>query len=92
MFKSDSHLDKLLIALDSTILKEPDVRAVLSLKENASKLAVVTNDRNQAIAQEGEQIKENPYQALIEQLFAPEGSLRVRAYNEIIRQFRNKPE
>ena len=90
--QSDSHLDKLLIALDSTILKEPDVRAVLSLKENASKLAGVTSDRNQAIAQEGEQIKENPYQALIEQLFAPEGSLRVRAYNEIIRQFRNKPE
>jgi hypothetical protein len=88
----DSHLDKLLIALDSTILKEGDVRALLSLKENASKLADVTKDRNQTIAQEGQQIKESPYQALIEQLFAPEGSLRVRAYNEIIRQFRTKPE
>jgi|GEM_PF-4513255 len=89
--QADSHLDKLLIALDNTILKEGDVRALLSLKENAPKLSVITEDRNQTIAQEGKQIQASPYQALIEQLFAPEGSLRVRAYNEIIGQFGNEP-
>jgi hypothetical protein len=89
--RPDSQLDKLLIALDATVLKAGDVRALLSLKENAPKLADVTNDRNPTIAQAGQQIKESPYQALIEQLFSPEAQLRVRAYDEIKNRFGKDP-
>lgn len=84
-------LDKLLISLDSTILKDPEIRTLLSLKENINVRDNIAQDRNPTIADSGKKIQDAPYKALIEQLFSPESLLRVRAYDEIKNQFGKDP-
>jgi hypothetical protein len=85
--KANSSLDTLLVALDSTVLEDPEVRTLLSLRENQPLLTAIGSDRSPVVADAARRIERAPYAALIEQLYSAEPRLRGRAYNELVDRF-----